>query len=93
MSCFDVPHGVTNHDSRDQSCNTFTNISDVKAMTLKVYSTGQTFVISFCDSNGNPVLNGGTLINLSSCNIPGSADVNVYWTIDLVSSHIDITIY
>lgn len=67
MPCFDVPLGNTNHNSSNQSCVTpFTNINEVKAMTLKEYVTGQIFIISFCNQSGNKLLSGSDVIGLRS---------------------------
>src|SRR5690554_3626483 len=94
MPCFDVPLGNTNHNSSNQSCDTpFSNINDVKAMTLREYLSGQDFVISFCDQNGNQLLSGSTVIGLPSCNLPNPFNVLVAWNINLATNIIDITIY
>ncbi len=96
MPCFDVPLGNTNHNSSNQSCDTpFSNINDVKAMTLREVVSGIDYVISFCDPSGNQLLNGGTVLyGLGSCHLPSPpAFVNLYWTIDPVSYVIEITIF
>jgi len=89
VNCFDVPLGVTSHDALNESCSTFTDIVELRGMTIKEQISQSNYYVSFCDINGNLQLTGGGNINLPSCSSPTTA---VIWSIDVPNNTINVTI-
>lgn len=80
VNCFDIPLGVTTHTAFNESCDTITNINDIRGMTIKEQASQNYYYVSFCDNMGNLILNGSENIPpLLSCFPP--IPVSVSWTI------------
>ena len=78
VNCFDVPLGITTHDALNESCNTFTNINELRGITIKEQISQNNYYVSFCDNMGNLMLNGSGNIPLTNC---FSLPITVSWFI------------
>jgi len=65
-----VPLGITNHDAQNENCQKFTDINELRGMAIEAQGVTGSFYVSFCDSNGNLLLNGtGFITGLSYCQV------------------------